>query len=62
MLAGSTRMKTETLPISLFLNMSTGDLELGLAAATIIIIISISSLLVFELLGSKEFIIPKEKT
>lgn len=61
MLAGSTRMRTETLPISLFLNMSTGDLDLGLAAAAIIIIISISSLLIFELLGNKEFINLKEK-
>lgn len=60
MLAGSTRMRTETLPISLFLNMSTGDLELGLAAATIIIIISIVSLFVFEIIGSREFMIPKE--
>src|SRR6056297_91182 len=37
MLAGATRLKTETLPISLFLNMSCGDLKLGLASATIII-------------------------
>ncbi len=54
MLAGATRMRTETLPVSLFLNMSCGDLKLGLAAASILIIISILSLLVFEKLGSKE--------
>ncbi len=60
MLAGATRMKTETLPISLFLNMSCGDLKLGLAAATIIIIISIISLLIFEILGGNRFIISKE--
>ncbi len=62
MLAGSTRMKTETLPISLFLNMSTGDLELGLAAATIIILISIFSLLIFEILGNRQFINFKENS
>lgn len=62
MLAGSTRMKTETLPISLFLNMSTGDLELGLAAATIIILISIFSLLIFEILGNRRFINFKENS
>jgi len=60
MLAGATRMKTETLPISLFLNMSCGDLKLGLASATIIIMISIVSLLIFELLGGKQYVISKE--
>lgn len=52
MLAGATRMKTETLPLSLFLNMSTGELELAMAAATILIVISVLSLLIFEFLGS----------
>lgn len=52
MLVGATRMKTETLPVSLFLNMSCGDLKLGLAAASILIVISILSLLVFEMLGN----------
>lgn len=50
MLAGATRMKTETLPASLYLNMSCGELGLGLASATILIIISALSLLIFELL------------
>jgi len=61
MLAGATRMRTETLPISLFLNMSSGDLKLGLAAATIIIIISIVSLLIFEIMGVNNFIISRKK-
>jgi molybdate transport system permease protein len=56
MLAGATRMKTETLPVSLYLNMSCGDLKLGLAAASILIIISIFSLLIFETLGGKTII------
>ena len=56
MLAGATRMKTETLPVSLFLNMSCGDLKLGLAIASILIIISIVSLLIFETLGGKTVI------
>ena len=51
MVAGATRMKTETLPISLFLNMSCGDLDLAIAAATILIIISIVSLYIFERRG-----------
>ncbi len=54
MLAGATRMKTETLPISLFLNMSTGDLPEAMAAATILIVCSVVSLFIFELLGGKQ--------
>jgi molybdate transport system permease protein len=53
MIAGATRMKTETLPISLFLNMSCGNLKYAMASATILIIISVSSLLAFELIGNK---------
>ena len=48
MLAGATQMKTETLPIALFLNMSTGDLDLAIAASVILIVISVASLSVFE--------------
>lgn len=48
MLAGATQMKTETLPIALFLNISTGDLDLAIAASVILIIISVASLMVFE--------------
>lgn len=51
MVAGATRMKTETLPISLYLNMSCGELNLAIAAATILIIISIVSLFIFEKYG-----------
>jgi molybdate transport system permease protein len=51
MVAGATRMKTETLPISLYLNMSCGDLPLAIAAATILIVISLVSLFVFEKLS-----------
>ncbi|MBN2026083.1 MAG: molybdate ABC transporter permease subunit [Actinobacteria bacterium] len=51
MVAGATRMRTETLPISLYLNMSCGDLDLAIAAATILIVISLVSLYIFEKLG-----------
>lgn len=59
MLAGATRMKTETLPVSLFLNMSTGDIKLAMASATIIISISIISLFVFETLASGKGIVTR---
>ncbi|MDD3573444.1 MAG: ABC transporter permease [Methanospirillum sp.] len=48
MIAGATRMKTETLPIALFLNLSTGDLDLAIASATILLAISVGTLLIFE--------------
>jgi molybdate transport system permease protein len=51
MLAGATRMKTETLPISLYLNMSCGALNMAIASATILIVISIVSLFIFERYG-----------
>lgn len=48
MLAGATMMRTETLPIALYLNISTGDLDLSIAAAVILIVISIAALCVVE--------------
>lgn len=48
MLAGATTMRTETLPIALYLNISTGDLDLAVAAATILILISLSTLCAVE--------------
>ncbi|XRP97760.1 ABC transporter permease [Methanocaldococcus sp. 16A] len=41
MLAGATKMKTETLPIAIFLNVSIGNIELALAIAVIHIAIAI---------------------
>ncbi|RPI40423.1 MAG: molybdate ABC transporter permease subunit [Methanoregulaceae archaeon] len=48
MVAGATTMRTETLPIALYLNISTGDLNLAVAAATILILISLLTLCVVE--------------
>ena len=53
MLAGATRFRTETLPIAIFLNISTGDLDLAIAIATILIIISTASILIFEALDKE---------
>jgi molybdate transport system permease protein len=44
-------MKTETLPIALYLNMSSGELDLAIAAATILILISGVTLYLFERKG-----------
>ncbi len=61
MLAGATRLKTETLPVSLYLNMGCGDLALALAAASILILISLSSLFVFEALGGSPMVLSRTK-
>lgn len=50
MLAGATTMRTETLPIALYLNISTGDVDLAVAAATILILISLATLCIVEYL------------
>lgn len=51
MVAGATRMVTETLPVALYLNMAIGDLEMAMASATCLIIISLISLFIFEMVG-----------
>ena len=48
MLAGATRMKTNVLPISLYLNFSSGEIDAGLAVASMLIIISCVSLFIFQ--------------
>ena len=40
MFVGATRMKTETIPTSIYLNMATGDIGPAMACAMIILIIS----------------------
>ncbi|WP_292459801.1 ABC transporter permease [Methanothermococcus sp.] len=41
MLAGATKMKTETLPIAVFLNISIGKLELALSVAFIFLVVAV---------------------
>ena len=48
MVAGATRMKTEILPTSIMLNLSTGDLDLAMSIAVILMLISLTCSLVFE--------------
>ena len=50
LVAGATTMRTETLPIALYLNISTGDLDLAVAAATILIVISLVTLCTVEII------------
>lgn len=53
MLVGATRMKTETLTTSIYLNFATGDNGSAMASATIILMISLVSLLVTNIIGRK---------
>lgn len=53
MVAGATRMVTETLPVALYLNMSIGDLQMAMASAICLIVISFISLFIFEMIGGK---------
>ena len=46
MLVGATRMKTETLPTSIYLNMATGDTGPAMACAMILLFISAVSLFI----------------
>jgi len=50
LVAGATTMRTETLPIALYLNISTGDLDMAVAAATILILISLITLCIIEII------------
>jgi molybdate transport system permease protein len=44
MLAGATKMRTETLPIAVFLNMSIGQIELALTIALIMLLIAVTTI------------------
>ncbi len=53
MLAGATRMKTETLPIAVFLNIASGDFSLAVGCALLLIIFSIFLLVILHLLQQR---------
>ncbi len=50
MVAGTTRLKTEILPTAIYLNMATGDLDLASGISVLLIAISLTCLLLFEVL------------
>ncbi len=47
-LAGATAMKTETLPIAIFLSLAVGDIERAIALIFVLIIISVVALLIIR--------------
>ncbi len=54
--SGATRMKTEVLPTTVFLEMSVGNIERAVAVSLLMIIAAIAALMVIRILGArKEF-------
>ncbi|QBH96623.1 ABC transporter permease subunit [Limnobaculum zhutongyuii] len=53
MLAGATRMKTETLPIAVYLNIASGDFSLAVGCALLLILFAVFLLLILHLLQQK---------
>lgn len=51
MLVGVTRMKTETLPGSIYLSISTGNTQTAMATAIIMLLVSAATLVVANLLN-----------
>ena len=54
MLAGITRMKTETLSVAVFLNMSIGDMEFAIATSIVMLIIALLVLVGLKMLARSE--------
>ncbi len=54
MLAGITRMKTETLSVAVFLNMSIGDMEFAIATAIVMLIIALLVLVALKIVVRSE--------
>ncbi|MBM7622508.1 ABC transporter permease [Sporohalobacter salinus] len=55
MLAGATRLKTETLPIAIFLNISTGDMDVAISISIIMIIFSVIVLGILKAFGKEAY-------
>ncbi|AFA47829.1 ABC transporter permease [Acetobacterium woodii] len=53
MLVGATRMKTETLTTSVYLNLATGDMGASMASASIILFVSFVALFITSWIGRK---------
>lgn len=53
---GATRMKTEVMPIALFLNLSIGNIEMVVAVCIVMMITSSATLLIFKRLGGKGYL------
>lgn len=53
MFSGATRMKTDVIPVAVFLNMTTGRIDLGLTLTVVLLVIAVISLVLFKRLGGR---------
>ncbi len=53
MLAGATRLKTETLPVAVFLNIASGEFPLAVGCALLLILFSMLLLIALHLVQQK---------
>jgi molybdate transport system permease protein len=54
MVAGASRMRTETLPIAVYLNLTSGEIQLAVTCAWILIALGFALLMTLKWLGSRE--------
>jgi molybdate transport system permease protein len=54
-LAGATAMKTETLPISIFLNLSSANIEQAIALVLVLVILSLAALVLVRLITGHRY-------
>jgi molybdate transport system permease protein len=54
MVAGATRFRTETLPIAVYLNITSGEMEIALSAAWILMVCGFSMVLLLKILGHQK--------
>ncbi|MBE2895841.1 ABC transporter permease subunit [Pasteurellaceae bacterium HPA106] len=54
MLAGATRFKTETLPMAVYLNISSGDFELAIGAALWLLLVGLLMLFAVRFIGNND--------
>ncbi|MCD4784742.1 MAG: ABC transporter permease [Candidatus Eremiobacteraeota bacterium] len=53
---GATRMKTEVMPVALFLNLSIGNIEMTVAICIVMMMVSTITLIIFKKLGGKGYL------
>lgn len=56
MFCGAMKMKTEVLPVAVFLNMSLGKVETALSVAVVMLLLAVMTLVVFKKLGGKGYL------
>ena len=58
MVAGASRMRTETLPIAVYLNLTSGEIELAVTCAWLLICLGLVLLTVLKRLGARQTLSP----